>query len=132
MIRKKSRSTEVFVDFFRLFAASLVDEKLFPKACHTCGRRFANFAHYLDTTLPKGHVMEDCSDVMDQQYTMMYRHCPCGNTLITVFTDETIPILDRMWEMLGKEAERSGIPLKELVREFNRQLDRYMKNRSAQ
>jgi hypothetical protein len=127
-VRRNPQFAEVFLDFFRIFDAPLVNERLFPKDCRTCGRRFKDLGHYLDKTLPKGHVMEDCSDVMDRSYTMMYRHCPCGNTLITVFTEETIPILDRMWETFREEAERSGIPLKEFVREFNRQLDLYVKS----
>jgi len=71
-------------------------------------------------------VFEDCKEVMGKPFTMVYRHCPCGNTLVLTLTEENFPSLDRMWAMLHAEATKSGIPLEALVKEFSRQCDRYI------
>lgn len=71
-------------------------------------------------------MFEDCKEVMGKPFTMVYRHCPCGNTLVLTLTDTNFPSLDRMWSMLHDEATNSGVPLEALVREFARQCDRYI------
>jgi hypothetical protein len=118
-----------FVEFFGLLAKiGAVDhvEKLFPKMCRVCAQEFQGFSEYLCATTPKGHVFEDCKEVMGKPFTMVYRHCPCGNTLVLTLTEENFPSLDRMWAMLHAEATKSGIPLEALVKEFSRQCDRYI------
>jgi len=117
---------EHFPEFIRLFAGLDRNEKLFPKECRTCGRKFTSLGHYLTLTTAKGHQLEDCKEVMGRPFTMMYRHCACGNTLILTFTQEILPALDEFWAMLQKQAELSGVPFKEVVTDFSRQLDHYI------
>ena len=109
--------------FIRLFKEIEKNERLFPKECKTCGKMFGTYSQFIDETVPKGHVMEDCADVMKTPFTMMYRHCMCGNTLVLTLTEETASWLDELWEMLNEEAERTGKPIRTVVAEFTAQCD---------
>ena len=121
--------SELFLPFLRLFEGIRDHEKLFPKECRVCGKTFGSYPEYVRDTFPKGHVLEDCSDVMKRALTMTYRHCGCGNTLILTFTDEVLRALDELWAMLRQEAELTGKPLRQVVKEFGRQCDRYIVSR---
>jgi hypothetical protein len=121
-----------FVQFFKLLAEMAATEetgKLFPKKCRVCDKEFRRFSEYLCATTPKGHVFEDCKEVMGKPFTMMYRHCPCGNTLVLSLTEETFPPLDLMWSVLREEVASSGLPLNDVVKEFSRQCDQYVLQR---
>ena len=109
--------------FIRLFKEIEENAKLFPKECKTCGKGFRTYSQFIGETIPKGHVMEDCKEVMKTPFTMMYRHCMCGNTLVLTLTEETSPWLDELWEMLKEEAERTGEPIRDIVMEFVTQCD---------
>jgi hypothetical protein len=109
---------ERFLEFIKLLAAIGKDEKLFPKDCRTCGTKYDSFPQYLCATTPKGHTLEDGSDVMHRPFTMVYRHCPCGNTLVLTLTQETFPVLDQMWAMLKHVAEERDQTLQEVVSRF--------------
>jgi hypothetical protein len=117
---------EWFIEFIKLLGSIDSDQRLFPKQCRVCGRQFFSFPEYVSCTSTKGHAFEDCREVMGRPFTMMYRHCPCGNTLVLTFTEEIIPTLDEFWRMLRREAEKSGRPLREVVAEFGHECDRYM------
>jgi len=103
---------------------------LFPKKCRACERVFESYAQYLRQTTPKRHVMEDCSDVMRKPYTMLYRHCLCGNTLVLSLTEESFPLLDELWAALRAEAGQTGKPLESVVSEFRETCDRHVLQRS--
>ena len=123
-----------FLEFLRLFAEihSVGDmTKIFPKTCRVCGHQFDSFKILIRDTEPKGHVFEDCEEVMNRPYTMVYRHCPCSNTLVVTLTAETFPPLVRFWPMLRQEAERSGKSLTAVVRDFSTQCDRYVLDRDG-
>jgi len=107
-----------FAEFMELFSLIGSDEKLFPKLCRTCGTSYLSFSDFVAGTVAKGHCLEDCSQVMGKPYTMMYRHCECGNTLVLSLTDEVFPELNDFWKMMMQEAEARGIPLRSLVMEF--------------
>lgn len=113
-----------FSEYIELFEAIDDTELLFPKPCRACGRTFVGISDYLCHTSPKGHSMEDASNVMEQQFTMMYRHCSCGNTLVLSFTDAIFPRLESLWSMLQREAKESGRPVQEVVLAFMRQWER--------
>ncbi|MEJ2717167.1 MAG: hypothetical protein P8182_08520 [Deltaproteobacteria bacterium] len=115
-----------FLKFIRMFASIETNPKLFPRECRTCGRKFTSLSKYLRNTLVKGHGLEDCSDVMDGPFTMMYRHCSCGNTLVLSLTAETLPMLDGFWGMLKEEAQKTGKPFLTVVREFSDQCDNFI------
>ncbi len=115
-----------FLEFLKLLASLEENDKLFPKECRVCGRSYRRLSSYVRHTYPKAHMMEDCADVMKKPFTMMYRHCSCGNTLVLTLTEDVFPKLDRLWAMLGREAESTGDPLKTVVTEFVEQWDHYM------
>jgi hypothetical protein len=115
-----------FLEFLELFVSADTHEKLFPKDCRTCGKTFQSLSHYLDSTVGKGHTLDDAEEVMGMPYTMTYRHCTCGNTLVLTFTAETYPMLGRLWTMLRAEAKVSKRPLNDVISEFVEQWERYM------
>ena len=57
---------------------------------------------------------------------MQYRNCACGSTLVINFTKDVYPLLDRFWEMIGKEAKEREKPVREVVSEFREQCNRYV------
>ncbi|AFM27308.1 hypothetical protein [Desulfomonile tiedjei] len=101
-----------------LFDAVDRHEKLFPKVCRACGRTYPDLSTYISETKPKGHTMDDCSEVMGKQFTMLYRHCLCGNTLVLTFTDDIFPLLAVFWSNMKEEARSCGMTLKDFTAEF--------------
>jgi hypothetical protein len=123
-----SRCAPRFSDLLELFGEFDGTEgrtKLFPKACRVCGRNFHTLSEYVSETKPKSHVFEDCSEIMKMPFTMVYRHCTCGNTLVMTFTQENFPALDFFWSVLREEALRSERTLTSVVSEFSELCDRY-------
>lgn len=55
---------------------------------------------------------------MKKPYTMIYRHCRCGNTLVLTITEDIFPGLQDFWIMIKHEAEVSGREMKEIIAEF--------------
>ncbi|MBI4965525.1 MAG: hypothetical protein HY913_19770 [Desulfomonile tiedjei] len=117
-----------FLEFIKRLVLINKNEKLFPKQCRTCGTSFPSLADYLCATVPKAHSWQDCEEVMGKPFTMLYRHCTCGNTLVLTLTEETFPMLRELWSMLRNEAEKNGRPLDQVVGEFSEQCDNYMFN----
>ena len=115
-----------FLEFIELLGGIDSHPGLFPKRCRVCGREFLSFPDYVKGTSARGHVFEDCQEVMGRPFTMMYRHCPCGNTLVLTLTDDIVPGLDQLWRMLRRDAEETGRPLREVVAEFGEGCDHYM------
>jgi hypothetical protein len=115
-----------FLEFIRLLVSIDKSEQLFPKQCRTCGTSFLSLSDYLCATIPKGHSWQDCEEVMGKPFTMIYRHCTCGNTLVLTLTEKSFPMLRDLWSMLADEAKKSGKPLDEVVGEFSEQCDNYM------
>jgi len=115
-----------FLKFIRLFARINDNKTLFPKSCRTCGKNYETLAAYVCMTIPKGYSLQDCRAVMGKPFTMMYRHCTCGNTLVLTFTEETYPSLDDLWTMLRREAEDSGKKLEDVVQDFADQFELFM------
>ncbi len=114
----ESESNEKFREFIILLSTIQDNQKLFPKLCRTCNRSFNSLSDYLCGTKPKGHSLEDCSQVMKKPYTMIYRHCRCGNTLVLTITEDIFPGLQDFWIMIKHEAEVSGREMKEIIAEF--------------
>jgi hypothetical protein len=115
-----------FLEFIKQLVLIDKSEQLFPKQCRTCGTSFDSLSEYLCATVPKAHSWQDCEEVMGKPFTMMYRHCTCGNTLVLTLTEATFPLLRELWSMLRDEAEKRGRPLDEVVGEFSEQCDSYM------
>ena len=115
-----------FLEFVRHFAEIHDDERLFPKQCRVCSKEFLSFEEYLCHTVPKKYVLEDCSAVMKRPYTLVYRHCTCGNTLVLTLTTEIFPALEELWRMLRDEAASRGLPLGQVVGEFSALCDMHL------
>ena len=115
-----------FFEFIALFARIGKDSRLFPKKCRTCGKEYKSFPEYIHGTEPVGDGLKDYSDTLDLPRTMQYRNCSCGSTLTIMFTKDVYPLLDKFWEMLGKESKESGRPVREVISEFREQCRRYI------
>ena len=87
------------------------------------------FPRYIHNTSPSAHCLEEYGGSADANMTLQYRNCRCGTTLTIAFTKKTYPMLDRFWEMIGKESKESGRPLREVVAEFREQCNRYVTER---
>jgi hypothetical protein len=123
---KATNYNEKFLAFIKAFSNIGADTRLFPKTCHTCGRVYRNFPEYIHNTQPTAHCLEEYGSAVDASFTMQYRNCRCGSTLTIAFTKEIYPLLDRFWEMLGRESKETGKPLREVVTEFREQCNRYV------
>jgi hypothetical protein len=123
---KSTNYNEKFLAFIKAFSNIGADTRLFPKTCHTCGRVYRTFPDYIHNTQPTAHGLEEYGSAMDTSFTMQYRNCRCGSTLTIAFTKEIYPLLDRFWEMLGRESKETGKPLREVVTEFREQCNRYV------
>ncbi len=118
-----------FSEFIQLFYMLGKHEKLFPKICRTCGTEYHSFSEFLQGTRPLAHGLQDASEVMHTPYTLQYRNCTCGSTLVLSLTAETYPELDEFWNMLQEEAACTGQSLSEVVLEFREQCNRYILDR---
>jgi len=70
--------------------------------------------------------MEDYREAMGKPFTMIHRHCDCGNTLALVFTGEDCVFLDQFWKTISLEAERSAKSVREVVSDFVSQWELYL------
>lgn len=112
-----------FMEFFFSIGSH---ENLFPKYCKTCGKKYQNFMDYVSGTIAKAHCLEDCSDVMGRPYTMMYRHCQCGNTLVLSITDAELPVIQDFWNAVARTSEARGVSPKSVVLEFALQCETHL------
>jgi hypothetical protein len=90
----------------------------FPKKCSLCGRKYSSLADYIRYTHTKGHSMENYRSAMGKPFTMIYRHCACGNTLALGLTGADCLFLDDFWEAISSEAHLSGRSVREVVSDF--------------
>jgi hypothetical protein len=119
--------TDEFMWYIRRFATLGSEDNLFPKECRVCGKTFGNFSQYCRKTLPKGKGFEEFrSRSGDRHFTMLYRHCVCGNTLALIITEETLPGLDSFWEMVQGRAQGSDCTVEEVLADFMDQLDQFV------
>lgn len=124
--------SERFLEYIQAFAEIGKDSGIFPKTCHTCGVTYESFPDYIHRTSPLGHGLEPYTNSLDVLSTMQYRNCLCGSTLAITFTKKNYPMLERFWEMLGKESKATGKPLWDVVGEFREQCNRYIISRRAE
>ncbi len=76
--------------------------------------------------------MEDYREAMGKPFTMIHRHCACGNTLALVFTGEDCLFLDEFWKTIGSEAETSAKSVREVVSNFVAQWKRYLTDHNSE
>lgn len=109
---------ELFDDFIEHFLCIDNHEEVFPKKCRTCGKEYGSLDHYICDTEAKAQTMEDAGEIMGKSFTMVYRNCSCGNTLVVTITDQIMPKIVEFWEALRLEANTSGHSLKSIVAAF--------------
>jgi hypothetical protein len=126
MKHREDGYNEKYLEFIKAFAEIGQDSGLFPKTCRTCGNVYKSFPDYINRTSPVAHGLEPYTDSMDVLRTMQYRNCRCGSTLSINFTSDTFPLLERFWEMMGKQSKETGKPVREIVLEFREQCNRFM------
>lgn len=126
---QSERRNKRFLEFIKLFHMIGKDDRLFPKTCSTCGAEYHSFSEFLQGTHPLGHGLEDVQSVMHAPYTMQYRNCACGTTLVLSLTADIYPELDRFWNMLQQEADETGQSLREVVADYREQCNRYILER---
>ncbi len=115
-----------FLEFIVLFAKIGTDTRIFPKKCRTCSKVYQSFPDYIRRTSAAKHCLEDYRAVSDGYGTMQYRNCSCGTTLMINFSKDVYPLIDRFWEMIGKESKATGKAVREVVEEFREQCNRYV------
>ncbi len=123
---KAAQYNRRFMEFIEIFARLGEDTRLFPKKCRSCGKAYQSFPEYIHGTSAVQHCLEDYRDVSSGLGTMQYRNCSCGTTLTISFSQDDYPMLDRFWEMIGREAKKSSRPVQEVVSEFREQCNRYI------
>jgi len=124
--RRKGGYNKKFLKFIRAFAELGTDSRLFPKKCATCGREYSSFPDYIHRTFPVAHGLEPYKDSSDAIHTMQYRNCRCGSTLCINLTEDDFPLLESLWEMLGRESREQKRPVREIVLEFREECNRYL------
>jgi hypothetical protein len=112
--------------FLQSFIDAGAESKRFPKSCSLCGRKYSNMADYIHSTHAKGHSLEDYRRTMGKPFTMIYRHCACGNTLALALTGADCFFLDQFWEAISLEAQLSGRSVREVVSDFVSQWELYI------
>jgi hypothetical protein len=123
-----SKYNELFLAYMHLFSEVGKNKKLFPKQCAACKRIYDSLSDYIGSTTHRRHTMEDCRSVMGRPFTMIYRQCGCGNTLVLNITEEIAAFLDSFWEMLTQTAQELNEPLKEVVADFVSQWELYVRD----
>ena len=103
-------------------------ERLFPRVCSNCGRRFVSLRDYLETTthLASPILYDDITDGVPQNPIgpMSLANCMCGTTLTV--SSSGIPTA-QMVELLAwarSESRRRSISVRELLRHIRDRIDR--------
>ncbi|MGC8657805.1 MAG: hypothetical protein ACP5U1_01910 [Desulfomonilaceae bacterium] len=128
-LRVDHRTREmVFTDFIQRFSSINNHSRLFPKRCRTCGKKYPSLYDYIHETESKGQSMEDVTETFGRPFTMIYRNCSCGNTLVISITDEILTSIDVFWKDMRELAAASGQPLGETVESFMEEWERTIRH----
>lgn len=104
-------------------------EKLFPKDCASCGRRFNTMKEYLENTVHVGQPRSYDADEQDWQPknplgTFSFADCKCGNTLVLGSTN--VVDTETMWQLLAwvkKEADKRAISINEVLNDLRAKMN---------
>lgn len=124
--RRLQLSNPQFQKFIELMAQLNTSGKIPAKECRACGKTYCDLHQYIWETEAKAQSMEDAGGVMGKPFTMMYRNCSCGNTLVLTLTDQNFPELDKFWDMIRQESEFAQLPLRETVLRFMLEWEDYI------
>lgn len=104
-----------FLKYVKLLAQLNKSGKIPPKECRACGKIYCGLDQYIWDTEAKAQTMEDAGGVMSKAFTMLYRNCSCGNTLILTLTGEIFSEISEFWGMIRTEAQIGESPLRDVV-----------------
>ena len=107
-----------FLKFINLLAQLNKSGRIPQKECRACGKVYCDLDQYIWDTEAKAQTMEDAGGVMSKAFTMLYRNCSCGNTLVLTLTGEIFPEISEFWNMIRSEAQVSGLPVRDVVLSF--------------
>lgn len=88
---------------------------------------YCDLHQYIWDTEAKAQTIEDAGEVMGKAFTMLYRNCSCGNTLVLTLTSDNFPQIVDFWIMIRKEAESKNASVKETVLNFMHEWERSLK-----
>lgn len=116
----------IFFKYIKLLAQLNKSGKIPPKECRACGKIYCDLDQYIWDTEAKAQTMEDAGGVMSKAFTMLYRNCSCGNTLVLTLTGEIFPEISDFWNMIRTEAHNRQSPLREVVLIFMHDWEDYI------
>jgi hypothetical protein len=104
-------------------------ESLFPKTCHSCGRRFATLRDYVVDTKRMGSAMSYDADVGDWKTTepigsQALANCPCGSTLALTTEGISPPLRLALLTWLKVETQQRGVSPSELLESMRDEIRR--------
>ncbi len=120
-----------FLKFINLLAVLNKSGRIPPKECRACGKVYCDLDQYIWDTEAKAQTMEDAGGVMSKAFTMLYRNCSCGNTLVLTLTGEIFPEINEFWNMIRTEAQEKECPAKEVVLSFMHDWEDYINRRHS-
>ena len=112
--------------FIKLLEQLNKSGKIPAKECRACGKVYCDLYQYIWDTEAKAQTMEDAGGVMDKAFTMLYRNCSCGNTLVLTLTGDTFPEITDFWNAMRLQAESGHESLKEVVTSFMSDWEAYI------
>lgn len=115
-----------FLKYIKLLAQLNKSGKIPPKECRACGKIYCDLDQYIWDTEAKAQTMEDAGGVMSKAFTMLYRNCSCGNTLVLTLTGEIFPEISDFWGMIRTEAQTRERPLRDVVLIFMHDWEDYI------
>lgn len=115
-----------FSKFIKLLAQLNKSNRIPSKECRACGKVYCDLDQYIWDTEAKAQTMEDAGGIMNKAFTMLYRNCSCGNTLVLTLTGEIFPEISSFWAMIRNEAETAHMEPKEVVLRFMHDWENYI------
>jgi hypothetical protein len=104
-------------------------ESLFPKACSTCGRRFATLAAYIQATTRVGQPIS--YDANDDNWnprqpigSAALANCSCGTTLALTTEEMALPLRLELLNWVRMETQRRGITPSDLLADLRDKIRR--------
>jgi hypothetical protein len=93
---------------------------VFPKTCHTCGRRYETLRAYVLTAKPIGPAISYDVELgewhpVDPLGTVALANCPCGSTMALTNAEEPLPVIPEMLDWLQVETETRGVSAGQLL-----------------
>jgi len=95
-------------------------DRIFPKVCGTCGRRYATFREYILNTRPVGSATSYDAELLEFKPenpigSMVMANCTCGTTLALSTNEMSLAQTHRFLEWIQFETRRRGVNQRDLL-----------------